>query len=84
MPTPIIDQATFSALRDTAGADFVNELATTFCEETPGLLAELRAAWGAKSAERFRRAAHSIGPSQCRGHGLFDHDVQAARRRLKR
>ncbi len=60
MPTPIIDQATFSALRDTAGADFVKELATTFCEEAPGLLAELRAAWGAKSAERFRRAAHSI------------------------
>ena len=60
MPTPIIDQATFSALRDTAGADFVNELATTFCEEAPGLLAELRAAWDAKSAERFRRAAHSI------------------------
>jgi HPt (histidine-containing phosphotransfer) domain-containing protein len=60
MPTPIIDQATFSALRDAAGADFVNELASTFCEEAPGLLAELRAALGAKSAERFRRAAHSI------------------------
>jgi len=60
MPTPIIDQATFGALRDTAGADFVNELATTFCQEAPALLAELRAAWGAKSAARFRRAAHSI------------------------
>ena len=38
----------------------MNELATTFFEEAPELLAELRAAWGAKSAERFRRAAHSI------------------------
>ena len=60
MATPIIDPATFSALRDAAGADIVKELAATFCEEAPGLLAELRAAWFAKSAERFRRAAHSI------------------------
>jgi histidine phosphotransfer protein HptB len=60
MATPIIDPATFSALQDAAGADFVNELVATFCEEAPGLLAELRAAWGEKSAERFRRAAHSI------------------------
>jgi histidine phosphotransfer protein HptB len=60
MPTPIIDPATFSALRDAAGADFVTELATTFCEEAPGLLVELRAACEAKSAERFRRAAHSL------------------------
>jgi HPt (histidine-containing phosphotransfer) domain-containing protein len=60
MPTPIIDPATFSALQDTTGADFVKELVATFFEEAPGLLAELRAAWGAKSAERFRRAAHSL------------------------
>jgi histidine phosphotransfer protein HptB len=60
MPAPIIDPATFSALQDAAGAEFVNELVTTFLEEAPGLLAELRAAWGAKSAERLRRAAHSI------------------------
>jgi HPt (histidine-containing phosphotransfer) domain-containing protein len=60
MPGPTIDQATFSALQDAAGADFVSDLVTTFCEEAPGLLAELRAAWGEKSAERFRRAAHSI------------------------
>ena len=60
MPTPIIDPATFSALQEAAGADFVNELVSTFFEEAPGLLTELRAAWGAKSAERFRRAAHSI------------------------
>ena len=60
MPEPIIDPATLGKLRETAGADFVNELAATFFEEAPGLLAELRAAWGAKSAERFRRAAHSI------------------------
>jgi len=60
MPAQIIDSATFSALQDAAGADFVKELATTFCDEVPGLLAELRAACDVKSAERFRRAAHSI------------------------
>jgi histidine phosphotransfer protein HptB len=60
MPAPVIDPVAFGALRDTAGADFVPELIATFFEEAPGLLAELRAARDAQSAERFRRAAHSI------------------------
>ena len=60
MPAPVIDPATLAELRDAAGAEFVNELIATFFEEAPGLLAELRAAWVARSAERFRRAAHSI------------------------
>ena len=43
-----------------AGADFVVELVSTFAEEAPGLLAELRSALAAGAAERFRRAAHSL------------------------
>ena len=60
MTNPIIDQSTFNELSDTAGTDFVRELVATFLEEAPGMLAELRAALEARSAERFRRAAHSL------------------------
>jgi HPt (histidine-containing phosphotransfer) domain-containing protein len=57
--TPI-DAATFAELQDTAGAEFVSELVGTFLEEAPQMLAELRAAMADASADRFRRAAHSI------------------------
>jgi len=61
MPEPIaIDRAVFSELQQTAGADFVIELVDTFGEEAPGMFAELRAAYAAGAAERFRRAAHSL------------------------
>ena len=60
MNETIIDPATFSELQATAGADFVVELVDTFLEEAPQMLAELRAAQAAASAERFRRAAHSL------------------------
>jgi HPt (histidine-containing phosphotransfer) domain-containing protein len=60
MADTVIDAATFAELQDTAGAEFVNELVATFLEEAPPLLAELRSAHAAASAERFRRAAHSI------------------------
>ena len=55
-----IDAATFAELQDTAGADFVGELVGTFLEEAPQMLAELRSALAEASAERFRRAAHSL------------------------
>ncbi len=55
-----IDAATFAELQDTAGAEFVSELVGTFLEEAPQMLAELRAAMAEASADRFRRAAHSI------------------------
>ena len=58
--SPVIDRATFEELKDTAGADFVTELADTFLEEAPLMLAELRSAQAAGSADRFRRAAHSL------------------------
>jgi histidine phosphotransfer protein HptB len=60
MADTVIDTATFAELQDSAGAEFVGELVGTFLEEAPQLLAELRAAQAAASAERFRRAAHSI------------------------
>jgi HPt (histidine-containing phosphotransfer) domain-containing protein len=55
-----IDDATFAELQDTAGAEFVGELVGTFLEEAPQMLADLRAAQAAASADGFRRAAHSI------------------------
>lgn len=58
--TPAIDPHTFDELQAEAGADFVLMLVDTFAEEAPLLLAELRAAAAAGSAEHFRRAAHSL------------------------
>jgi len=55
-----IDTDTFSELQATAGEEFVVELVDTFLVEAPQMLAELRAAFAAADAERFRRAAHSI------------------------
>lgn len=60
MSEPVIDAAIYAELQATAGAEFVSELVGTFLEEAPGMLAELRSAHGAASAERFRRAAHSL------------------------
>jgi HPt (histidine-containing phosphotransfer) domain-containing protein len=56
----VIDQAVFTELRDTTGAEFVAELVDTFIEEGPVMLAEMRAACAEANAERFRRAAHSL------------------------
>ena len=55
-----IDLAVLAELKAAAGSDFVAELARTFFEEAPQMMAELRAAQQAGSAERFRRAAHSL------------------------
>ena len=60
MTVSTIDRATFDALRDTAGAEFVVELVETFAEEAPGMLAELRRALAAGDADAFRRGAHSL------------------------
>ena len=57
---PAIDTAIYAELQATAGAEFVVELADTFREEAPPMLAELRDALAQRSAERFRRAAHSL------------------------
>ena len=60
MTTPAIDMPTFTELQATAGADFVADLVGTFLEEAPPMLAELRRALAAQSADAFRRAAHSL------------------------
>lgn len=60
MPDPTIDPATFAALEEMAGAEFVGELVDTFLEEAPGMVADLRGAFAAREADRFRRAAHSL------------------------
>lgn len=60
MTYPVIDPHTFDSLQANAGADFVVELVETFGHEAPLLLAELRGALASHSAERFRRAAHSL------------------------
>ncbi len=60
MADTVIDPAIFAELQEAAGADFVGELIATFLEEAPQMLAELRTAQAAGSADGFRRAAHSI------------------------
>ena len=60
MNTPAIDSATFEALKQTTGADFVVELVDTFLEEAPAMLDELRRALAAQDADKFRRTAHSL------------------------
>ena len=60
MSEPVIDMATYNELCDTAGAEFAAELAGTFMEEAPPMLAELRSAQAVGTADAFRRAAHSL------------------------
>jgi HPt (histidine-containing phosphotransfer) domain-containing protein len=55
-----VDAATFRALQDTAGAEFVGDLLGTFREEAPRMLSALRSAFAAGDAEGFRRTAHSL------------------------
>ena len=60
MSAPAIDAATFDALKETTGAEFVLELVDTFLQEAPVMLQELRGALAAKDADKFRRIAHSL------------------------
>jgi HPt (histidine-containing phosphotransfer) domain-containing protein len=55
-----IDQKTFAALQDMAGADFVVELVHAFLEEAPVMLDALRTSLAEGDAEKFRRTAHSL------------------------
>ena len=65
-----IDRATFEALKQTTGADFVLELVDTFLQEAPAMLGSLRDAFAAKDAEKFRRTAHSL-KSNCNTFGAL-------------
>jgi histidine phosphotransfer protein HptB len=60
MTEPTIDVATFEALQQSAGADFVKELVDTFLGEAPQMLKTLRQAQTDKNVDVFRRTAHSL------------------------
>ena len=60
MSAPAIDAATFNALKETTGAEFVLELVDTFLQEAPAMLEDLRGALAAKDADKFRRIAHTL------------------------
>ena len=60
MTEPTLDPATFAELEAAAGADFARELISTFLEEAPLMLAELRNTLAAGNGDAFRRAAHSL------------------------
>jgi HPt (histidine-containing phosphotransfer) domain-containing protein len=60
MTRPAIDQSVLDELRDNAGADFAAELARTFAEDAPRMLATLRESRATGDAAAFRRAAHSL------------------------
>ena len=60
MTEPTLDPATFAELEAAAGADFARELISTFLEEAPLMLAELRVTLANGNADAFRRAAHSL------------------------
>jgi HPt (histidine-containing phosphotransfer) domain-containing protein len=70
MSAPTIDRATFDALAETTGAEFVRELVDTFLQEAPTMLDDLRAALAAQDADKFRRAAHSL-KSNCNTFGAL-------------
>ena len=55
-----IDMNTFNILKDSTGADFINELIDAFLDDTPDLFTQMRTALVTKDAESFRRAAHSM------------------------
>ena len=60
MTKSAINLSTFAELQAAAGAAFVTELVSTFLEEAPPMLAELRSAQATGAADVFRRAAHSL------------------------
>jgi HPt (histidine-containing phosphotransfer) domain-containing protein len=70
MNEALIDVATFRALQEAAGKEFVAELIETFLQEAPGMLVDLRDARAKSDADRFRRAAHSL-KSNCNTFGAL-------------
>lgn len=60
MSESVIDQAIFDGLKESIGADYVEELIGAFLEEASMLIAQLRPALNAGDTETFRRAAHSV------------------------
>jgi HPt (histidine-containing phosphotransfer) domain-containing protein len=55
-----VNVATFRALQESAGAEFVAELVDAFLEEAPRMLEALSASQRARDVDAFRRTAHSL------------------------
>lgn len=55
-----IDLNTFNSLKESTGADFIQELITTFLEDAPLQIQQMKEALQKKDAEAFRRAAHTV------------------------
>jgi histidine phosphotransfer protein HptB len=75
-PQTVIDPPTFEALKESMGADFINELAQAYFDETPQLIAKLQQALASQDCELFRQAAHSI-KSTSNSFGALELGVQA-------
>lgn len=58
--TSVINRATFDGLKQMVGPDFIGELVTTFFDDAPRMMEELRASLASNDVETFRRAAHSM------------------------
>ena len=56
----VINQVTFTELKQVSGDDFINELIDTFLEDAPKMIEEIRSALASGNVETFRRAAHSM------------------------
>lgn len=56
----VLDAATFGALQESVGSDFVGELIDTFLEDSPQLIASMKSALAQNDLDSFRRAAHSL------------------------
>jgi len=58
--TPVLDPAAIDRLRTTMGTAFLDELLSTFVEDSQDLVSTMRRALVEKDADSFRRAAHSL------------------------
>jgi HPt (histidine-containing phosphotransfer) domain-containing protein len=67
----VIDLPTFKALKESMGADFIDELVQAYFEEAPQLIAKLQDALARQDCELFRQAAHSI-KSTSKSFGALD------------
>lgn len=56
----VLDLITFNALKESTGADFIEELIDAFLEDAVTQMAEMKSALAAQDSETFQRAAHSL------------------------
>ncbi|MCA0873912.1 Hpt domain-containing protein [Seohaeicola saemankumensis] len=60
MTDTLIDAEVFAELQETTGEEFAAELLTTFLDEAPRMIAELKTAADQQDQDGIRRAAHSL------------------------